>query len=323
MATTRKFRFGVAAGAPESAAAWKETAKKAEDLGYSVLLLADHMSRQASPLIAAMAALQVTTTLHLGTQVLANPFRNPVMLAKEIASLDFLSDGRFEPGIGAGWPNSSNTGRSDSNQTGIDMGESGERVEKLIDAVRIIKQFLASSEPFDFEGKHSHLKGVNPFPHRAAGPRAPIMVAGAGPRMMRFAAREADIINIAPRPPIVGPTPAGSMGFGMTMADEIALIKEAAGARYSELEISVFANNPQAQNPSVTDNPDPSIDKLAGDLSTTREAVLAMPATLIGNVETLCERIQMHRELYDVTYRTIPMYAMEQFAPVVARLAGK
>lgn len=323
MATTRKIRFGVAASAPESAAQWKEIARKAEDLGYSTLLLADHMSRQASPLIAAMAALSVTTRLRLGTQVLANPFRNPAILAKEIASLDFLSDGRFEPGIGAGWPNSSNTGRSDSNQTGIDMGESAERVEKLMDAVRIIKLFLSSDQPFDYEGKHFKVTGLNPFPRAVHRPHPPIMIAGAGPRMMRFAAREADIINIAPRPPIVGPTPAGSMGFGLTMADEIALIKEAAGERYSQLEISVFANNPQANNPSVTDNPDPSIDKLAGDLSTTREAILAMPATLIGSVDTLCERIEMHRDLYDVSYRTIPMYAMEQFAPVVARLAGK
>jgi hypothetical protein len=113
------------------------------------------------------------------------------------------------------------------------------------------------------------------------------------------------------------------MGFGLTMADEIALIREAAGERYPQLEISVFANNPQANNPSVTDNPDPSIDKLAGDLSTTREAVLAMPATLIGSVDSLVERILQHREQHDVTYRTIPWYAVDQFAPVVAKLAGK
>jgi probable F420-dependent oxidoreductase len=322
MATDRKIRFGVAASAPESATAWREMAKKAEDLGYSTLLLADHMSRQTAPLIGAMAALAATTRLRLGTQVLANPFRNPAILAKEIASLDFLSDGRFEVGIGAGWPNSSNTGRSDSNQTGIDMGESGERVERLIDAVRIIRKFLSSDEPFDYEGKHFSVKGLNPFPGAVQKP-VPIMIAGAGPRMMRFAAREADIINIAPRPPIVGPTPAGSMGFGLTMADEIALIREAAGERYPQLEISVFANNPQANNPSVTDNPDPSIDKLAGDLSTTREAVLAMPATLIGSVDSLVERILQHREQHDVTYRTIPWYAVDQFAPVVAKLAGK
>jgi probable F420-dependent oxidoreductase len=322
MATNRKIRFGVAASAPESATAWREMAKKAEDLGYSTLLLADHMSRQTAPLVGAMAALAVTTRLRLGTQVLANPFRNPSILAKEIASLDFLSDGRFEPGIGAGWPNTSNTGRSDSNQTGIDMGESADRVERLIDAVRIIKLFLSSDEPFDYEGKRFSVKGLNPFPRAVQRP-VPLMIAGAGPRMMRFAAREADIINIAPRPPIVGPTPAGSMGFGLTMADEIALIKEAAGERYSALEISVFANNPQANNPSVTDNANPSIDKLAGDLSTTREAVLAMPATLIGSVDSLVERILQHREEYDVTYRTIPWYAVDQFAPVVARLAGK
>jgi probable F420-dependent oxidoreductase len=323
MASERKFRFGVAASAPQSATAWREMARKAEDLGYSTLLLADHMSRQAAPLIAAMAALAATTRLRLGTQVLANPFRNPSILAKEVATLDFLSDGRFEVGIGAGWPNSSNTGRSDSNQTGIDMGESGYRVERLMEAVRIIKSFLSSEEAFDFPGRHFNVKGLNPFPRGVQRPHAPIMIAGAGPRMMRFAAREADIINIAPRPPIVGPTPAGSMGFGLTMADEIDLIKKAAGERYAEIELCVFSNNPQANNPSVTDDAGVSIDKLAGDLSTTREAVLAMPATLIGSVDSLCERIEMHREQYDISYRTIPWYAVDQFAPVVARLSGK
>jgi alkanesulfonate monooxygenase SsuD/methylene tetrahydromethanopterin reductase-like flavin-dependent oxidoreductase (luciferase family) len=154
-------------------------------------------------------------------------------------------------------------------------------------------------------------------------PRPPIMVAGAGPRLMRMAAREADIINIAPRPPIKGVTPVGSTGFGLTMKDEIDLIRDAAGDRYAQLELCVFSNNPASGNPSITDDPDPWIDKLAHDLSTTREAVLEMPATLIGTVDTVVERIQRDRELYGISYRTIPAYAMDAFAPVVARLTGK
>jgi probable F420-dependent oxidoreductase len=320
---TRRFRFGVAAsGAPESARAWREVARKAEDLGYSTLLVADHMSRQASPLVAATAALSATTRLRVGTQVLANPLRNPAVLAKEIASVDLLGEGRFEPGLGAGWPNTSATGRSDANQTGIDMGQAGERLERLMEAVQIIGRFLSSDEPFDFKGKHFSLTGVIPSPRPVQQPRPPLMVAGGGPRLLRFAARHADIINIAPRPPIVGPTAAGSMGFGMTMADVIALIKEAAGPRYRDIELCVFSNNPQAGNPSVTDRPDPSVERLAAELRTTPEATLAMPATLIGSVSSLVERIQAHREDYDISYRTVPAFAMDQFAPVVARLAG-
>jgi probable F420-dependent oxidoreductase len=319
----RRFRFGVAvSGAPESGRAWRELARKAEDLGYSTLLVADHMSRQASPLVAATAALSATTRLRVGTQVLANPLRNPAVLAKEIASVDLLGEGRFEPGLGAGWPVTSPVGRSDAGQTGIDMGQAGDRLERLIEGVQIIGRFLESEEPFDFEGKHFSLTGVIPSPRPVQRPRPPLMVAGGGPRLLRFAARQADIINIAPRPPILGPTAAGSMGFGMTMADVIALIKEAAGDRYRHLELCVFSNNPQVGNPSVTDRPEPRIEQLAAELRTTAEATRSMPATLIGSVGDLIERIQSDRDAYDISYRTISGIAMEEFAPVVARLAG-
>ena len=324
MDEARRFRFGVAAGGePASARAWAELARKAEDLGYSTLLVADHMSRQASPLVAAMAALAATTRLRVGTQVLANPLRNPAVLAKEIASVDLLGEGRFEPGLGAGWPVTSPVGRSDSEQTGIDMGQAGERIERLVEAVQIVTRFLSSDEPFDFKGAHFELRGVIPSPRPVQRPHPPLMLAGAGPRLLRVAARHADIINIAPRPPIVGPTAAGSMGYGMTMADVIALLKEAAGERYQSIELCVFSNNPQFGNPSVTDRPDPSIDRLALELRTTREATLSMPATLIGSESSLVERIVSDRDRYDISYRTIPASAMDEFAPVVARLAGR
>jgi probable F420-dependent oxidoreductase len=319
--TGRRFRFGVTASF-DGESTWREFALKAEDLGYSTLLIADHMGRQASPLIAAMAALSVTTRLRVGTQVLANPFRNPAVLAKEIASLDYLSGGRFEPGIGAGWPSSSPAGKSDSAQTGIDMGGNGERVERLAEAMQIIKLFLSEREPFDFKGDHFTVSGVVPFPPAVQRPHPPIMLAGAGPRMMRLAAREADIINIAPRPPTRGATPAGSMSFGLTMADEIALIKEAAGERYEQIEICVLSNNPTVNNPSVTDQPEESINALAKLLAISPAEVWEMPATLIGTVDDLIERIQLHREQYDISYRIIPAYAMEQFAPIVKALTN-
>lgn len=281
------------------------------------------MSRQPAALIASMAALGATAQLRLSTQVLANPFRNPVILAKEVATLDFLSNGRFEPGIGAGWPATSSIGRTDAAQTGIDLGESGVRVERLRETVQIMRRFFTSDEPFDFVGKHHQVTGVIPAPRPVQRPGPPIMVAGAGPRLMRLAAQEADIINIAPRPAIMGPTNRGSMGFGLTMADEIALIKEAAGDRYDDLELCVFANNPGADNPSITEHPEDAIARLADELSTTTEEAAAMPATLIGPLESLIERIEMHRELYDISYRTIPAFAMDDFAPIVARLAGR
>lgn len=322
-AGTRRIRFGVAAsGSPAGAAEWLDLARKAEGLGYSTLLIADHMSAQPAPLIACMAALGATTTLRVGTQVLANPLRNAAVLAKEVATLDLLSDGRFEVGLGAGWPATSPMGRSDSAQTGIEMGTSGERVGRLADTVRLVKRFCASDEPFDFDGEYLRLRSVVPSPRPVQRPHPPIMVAGAGPRMMRLAATEADIVNVAPRPPIVGPTARGSMGFGLTMADEVALLRSEAGERYGELELCVFSNNRPQHNPSVTDDPEPWIAALSEDLNTSVEETAAMPATLIGPAPALIEQIQADRERYDVTYRVIPAYAMDEFAPIVAALAG-
>ncbi len=318
MATDRKIRFGLASAVPQSAAQWKEIAKKAEDLGYSTLLMADHMGRGAAPLIACMAAASVTTKLRVGTQVLSNEFRNPAILAKEIATLDLLSDGRLELGIGAGWPPASNTGRNDMLQTGLVPGEAGDRVTRLIESVRILKATLASEEPYTMEGKMYHVQGLVTMPRPVQKPHPPILIAGAGPRIIKFAAREADIINIAPRPPTVGPTPVGSMGFGLTMADEIAMIKEAAGDRYKDIELSVFA---QAAN--VTDDEKAALEKVASDLNTTYEAADLMPATLVGPVDSVVERILRHREQFDITYRTIPFFAMDAMAPVVAKLSGQ
>jgi probable F420-dependent oxidoreductase len=316
----RRFRFGVASSFIEPAEKWREFARKAEDLGFDVLLMADHMSRQMSPLLACLSAADATTRLRVGTQVIANDFRNPAVFAKEVATLDLLSGGRFELGIGVGWPATSNTGRSDYAQTGLQMDEPGPRVTRLGETLRILKTFLSSEEPFDFEGKHFNLKGLNPFPHPIQKPRTPIMVAGAGPRILRLAAREADIINIAPRPPTVGLTAVGSRAFGLTMADEVGIIKEAAGDRYGDVEICVFSNNPT--NPYIGDDTGPALERLAADLQTTTDVVKEMPATMIGSVDYLVDRLQQHRDQYNISYRIVSAAAMDAFAPIVKRLSG-
>ena len=313
----RKFRFGLAAGSPASASAWREQARKAEDLGFSVLLVADHMGRSAAPLPAALAAADATSRLRVGTQVLANDFRNPAILAKEVATIDLLTDGRFELGIGVGWPATSPTGRSDYAQTGIALEEAGPRVKRLQESVRIIKAFLTDDEPVSLNGEHYQIEGLVPLPRPVQTPRPPIMIAGAGPRMLRLAAREADIINMAPRPPIVGPSRGGSIGFGLTKADELAIVREAAGERYAEIELCVFA-----MYGSVTNDVEPALEKLAADLQTTPDVVREMPATLIGSTEAIVERLQAHREQYDISYRIVPAGVIDDFAPIVARLAG-
>ena len=317
MTTQRKIRFGFAASTTNTVEEWRELARKAEDLGYDVLHIADHLSRQWSPLLALLAAADATTRLRFGTQVIANDFRHPVVLAKEIATLDVLTGGRFECGIGVGHPATSAIGRSDYAQLGREMDEPGPRVSRLAESVRLIKQFMASSEPFDFAGSFYNGTGILPFPRPVQQPRPPIMVAGAGPRMLRLCGREADIINIAPRPPTKGPSARGTVGFGLDIHAELALIKEAAGERYDDIELCVFADRAV-----VTDDVEPAMLRLQDELQINREQLLEMPHTLIGEPGAIEERILADRERYGITYRIVPGALMEAFAPVVKRLAG-
>jgi probable F420-dependent oxidoreductase len=326
MPNNRKIRFGFAAGmtsasfeADPSAGVqeWRNLARKAEDLGYDVMHVADHLSRQWSPLLALLSAADATTRLRFGTQVIANDFRHPVVLAKEIATLDLLTGGRFEPGIGVGHPPTSATGRSDYAQLGREMDGPGPRVSRLAESLRLIKQFMASDEPFDFEGSFYNGRGILPFPRPVQQPHPPIMVAGAGPRMLRLSGREADIINIAPRPPTVGTTSRGSTGFGLDIFAELALIKEAAGDRYDDIELCIFGDRSV-----ITGDPEPELDKLAGEFGITRQQLDEMPHTLIGPPEAIADRILEHRERYGITYRVVLGHQMEAYAPVIKQLAG-
>lgn len=317
MAQGRKIRFGIAANIPPTVEEWRELARKAEDIGYDVFLIADHMSRQWSPLLALLSAADATSRLRVGTQVIANDFRHPMVLAKEAATLDLLTGGRFELGIGVGHPATSPTGRSDYNQLGIDMDEPGPRVSRLAESLRIIKTFMASDEPFDFEGKYYRTTGLIPAPKPVQKPGPPIMVAGAGPRMLRLAAREADIINIAPRPPTVGPTARGSMAFGLDINDELAIIKDAAGPRYDDIELCVFADRSV-----VTNDRQAEVEKLAQEMQVSNAAIEEMPHTLIGDTEAISDRILEHRERYGITYRIVLGALIDAYAPVVKKLAG-
>ena len=241
-AVSRKIRFGFAAELPESLQAWRELARKAEDLGYDVMHIADHMGRQWSPLLALLSAAEATTRLRVGTQVIANDFRIPVVLAKEIATLDLLTGGRFECGIGVGHPATSPTGRSDYAQIGREMDEPGPRVDRLAESLRLIKRFMASERAVRLRRQVLPRRGIVPFPKPVQRRDRRSWWPAPGRACCGLAAAEADIINIAPRPPTVGPTSRGSMSFGLDIHGELALIKEAAGDRYDDIELCVFAD---------------------------------------------------------------------------------
>lgn len=136
--------------------------------------------------------------------------------------------------------------------------------------------------------------------------------------MLRLAAREAEIINIAPRPPIKGTTSRGSTGFGLDIHGELEILKEAAGSRYDDLELCVFADRA-----SMTDDPGPAVEALASEFGITADAVHEMPHTLVGNTEAMAEKVLLDKERYGVTYRIVQGALMESMAPVIKATAGR
>src|SRR5438874_3181345 len=194
MTRRRPFRFGVICERMQSAEEWITKAHQAEDYGYATLLIRDHVTRepfgdQLAPLIALMAAANATKTLRIGSLVLDNDYRHPVMLAKEAATLDLLSGGRFELGIGAGWL------RSEYEQAGMVFESAGVRVSRLEEAIQVLKGLFAD-RPLTFAGNHYTITNLNGFPKPAQRPHPPILVGAGSKRMLALAAREADIVGI-------------------------------------------------------------------------------------------------------------------------------
>jgi probable F420-dependent oxidoreductase len=188
----RPFRFAVTARFAGTGTKWRDVARRAEDLGYDVMLVTDHMGPQLAPIPALMAAADATTRLRVGSFVFANDYRNPVMLAKEVATIDVLSGGRVEVGIGAGWK----TG--DYRELGIRYDAPAVRVSRLEESVILLKRLL-TEEHVDHTGEHYTVRGAQILPRPLQRPHPPLMIGGGGPRVLRLAARQADIVTFAPQ----------------------------------------------------------------------------------------------------------------------------
>src|SRR5713226_1724038 len=171
MAQPRPFRFAVQAHSAGSAHEWRETARSAEAMGYAALYLPDHFTDQLGPIAALMAAADATTRLRVGSLVLDNDYRHPVVLAKEAATLDLLSDGRFDLGLGAGWM------ATDYEQAGIPYDSPGTRISRMEGGLKIIKGMFAG-EPFTFSGEHYQVKGIEGSPRPVQEPHPPILLGG-------------------------------------------------------------------------------------------------------------------------------------------------
>lgn len=176
----RTFRFGVQIASAGSAQEWADLARRAEELGYSSVFMPDHFGEQLAPVPALMAAADATTDLRIGALVFGNDYKHPVVLAKEAATLDVLSGGRFEFGIGAGWMN------TDYEESGIQHDRPGVRIDRLAESVQICKG-LFGEDPVTFEGEHYRISGLNGMPKPVQRPHPPVLIGGGGKRVLSLA----------------------------------------------------------------------------------------------------------------------------------------
>lgn len=301
----KPFRFGVSGGR-QTRQEWLDLAREADDLGYSTLLLPDHFGQQMAPLPALLSAANATTKLKVGTIVLDNDFRHPALLAKEAATIDLLTEGRFELGIGAGWM------AADYQRSGLPFDPPKERVARLTEAVTIIKAFFAAEGPVTFRGQYYAVEDLPPFPPR----KVPILIAGTRRRMLQLAAREADIVALEDHQFAERATASPTVNVA-DAAEQVQIVREAAGLRFPELELSVFAARTE-----ITNDQRGAVDRLAAQLQMSEEQIKESTSFLIGSVDQVVAQLQERRERLNTSYVMIHDRVMDAFAPVVARLAG-
>jgi probable F420-dependent oxidoreductase len=311
----RRFRFAaqLSTAPGGTGASWAEQARKVEDLGYSALHMPDHFGDQLAPAPALVAAAAATERLKVGTLVYDNDYRHPLMLAKEAATVDLLSDGRLELSLGAGWM------RTDYEQSGIPYDPPAVRVDRFEEAVTVVKGLLEATEPYSFTGKHYTIADHTPTPRPVQRPRPPLIIGGGARRVLSIAGREADIvsINVDLRAGTAGPEAAPNATPEATRR-KVQWVREAAGTRFDDIELNTLIGFVV-----VTDDRDELVRTLAPTFGIEPEDALHVPLGLIGTLEQMEEELQWRREEYGMSYFSVEGSAWEQLGPVVSRLSGR
>src|SRR6478609_5787825 len=302
MATSRPFRFGVLATDETSRDAWLSYARKVEDLGYSTLVYGEHISFGGlAPFSALMAAADATTHLRVAT-VLINDLRNPVLLAQEVATLDLLSQGRLEFGIGAGWL------AADFQAAGIPFAPAATRVRRLEEAVSVLKR-LFGDWPVTFEGAYYSVHDMNLTTKPQQRPHPPLFIGGGGKQVLSIAAREANIVGVSSKATAVGAMDLGDRTL-QAFDEKVRWIREAAGERFAELELNTLI-----QHVRITDNRRQGAKEvlaayaswpphLVVNMPRGTEELLEAPYCVIGTVAQIVEQLQERRERHGISYIT-------------------
>lgn len=314
-------RFAIQATNADGSRAWREFARRVEGFGYSTLFLADHYlgpgpaqraahtpRQDLAPIAAIAAAAAHTTTLRVGCRVFCIDYHVPAVLAKEAATLDLLSDGRLELGIGAGWSG------DEYQAMGLTFDTPGRRIAKLKEVVALFRAHFCDDE-IDCAGDYVNVTGYRGTPRPVQRPHPPIMIGGGGRRVLTYAGREADIVSISNVPFTA------HNDDGLTPRQEAVrrfeYVRAAAGTRFGDFDVE---SSPYFA--SIADDVDDAYQRIAGRTGLALDVLRDHPNVLVGSVDAISETLQERRETFGVNYVTVQQNQAERFAPVVARLTG-
>ena len=308
----RPFRFGIQASNANTRAEWVELAHKTQDNGFDVLTMPDHFGNQLAPVPALMTVADATSTLRVGALVWDNDYKHPVVLAKELATMDLLSDGRLEIGIGAGWM------ISDYEQAGMPYDTPGVRIDRFIEGMHVIRGAMAPGA-FSFTGKHYTITNYDGLPKPIQAPCPPVLIGGGGKRILTYAARHADIIGIN------GTMTTGVVGrdtfAGMTaeaVNDKVNIVLDAVGDRIADIEMNI-----RAFFVSVTNDRASAVQNISQMIKVEPEMIADTPFALVGSPEQMVHDLLERRDRWGFSYVIVGPEDVESFAPVVAQLRGK
>ena len=305
------FRFAMQASGAASPGAWRDFARKCEDMGYSTLYAPDHLDEQWSPMVACAVAAEATTTLRVGTLVLDNDFRHPVLAAREAATLDVVTGGRFEFGIGAGWLT------ADYEQSGIPMDRPSVRIGRLAESLEIMRSLWQTGSA-TFHGEHYQVPAAKGFPAPVTSGGPPLVIGGGGRRILTLAGRYASIVSVVPSlaAGYIGPEVAAEAILDR-YHDRVRWAREAAGERAGDLELQCWTAAVQ-----VVPNADEVFESLAALFDLTPDQLRAAPLALIGTAAEITETLRKRREELGFSYIVVHEAEMDALAPVIAELAG-
>lgn len=308
----RRFRFGIQASRAASRKEWAELARTAESNGFDTLTMPDHFTDQLAPVPALMAAASATKNLRIGALVWDNDYKHPVVLAKELATLDLLSDGRLEIGIGAGWM------ATDYNQSGIQYDPPGVRIDRFVEGLEIIKKSM-TGEKFSFSGKHFVITDYAATPLPAQRPCPPILIGGGGKRVLKLAANLADIVGVNPslKDGVINAGTISEMS-AEAVTQKVDLVRQTAAQRMSQIELNI-----RTFLVSIRDSAQEAIEGTATMFKVAPELVANSPFALMGPPAKIAEDLLARRDRWGFSYIIVGGEDVNGFAPVIKILAGK